>query len=223
MAFLLATVFSSFGAQVGAQAVGFQSAPGRALPLAVTTGALLGLWLGLLGGVFYMSRSRGQGRLRDDYGWTAKWPIDVVWGLIAGAGTQLVLIPLLYLPFERADPTLRRRLDAPAKADTAGVHGGWQIALLFLLLAVGAPVVEELFFRGLLLRTLRDRLGPIVAVAVSAVAFGLAHFQLLQLPALVLFGVILGVLAQRCGRLGPAVVAHAAFNAITVLTLTLAK
>jgi hypothetical protein len=31
------------------------------------------------------------------------------------------------------------------------------------------------------------------------------------------------VLAQRTGRLGPGIVAHAAFNAATVVSLTLAK
>jgi membrane protease YdiL (CAAX protease family) len=55
----------------------------------------------------------------------------------------------------------------------------------------------------------------------SAILFGLAHFEALQLAALILFGLILGTLAYRTGRLGPTIVAHAAFNAVTVLTLTL--
>jgi membrane protease YdiL (CAAX protease family) len=220
LAFLLAIVLESLGAQMAAQAVGYRSAPGRVVPLAVTAGALIGLWLGLAGGAVYASRTRGRGRLGDDYGWRISWPFDAVAGVVAGAGTQLVLIPLLYLPFEHADPTLRHRLEAPAKADTAGVHGGWQIAALFVFLAVGAPIVEELFFRGLLLRSLERRLGPVVAVGGSAVAFGFAHFQLLQLPALILFGVVLGLLAERSHRLGAGIVAHAVFNAITVITLT---
>jgi uncharacterized protein len=57
----------------------------------------------------------------------------------------------------------------------------------------------------------------------SSVVFGLAHFEPLQLPALILFGVVLGVLAQRTGRLGPGIVAHATFNAVTVLSLTLSR
>ena len=64
---------------------------------------------------------------------------------------------------------------------------------------------------------------PAVAVATSSVAFGLAHFEALQLPALILFGLVLGVLAQRTGRLGPGIVAHATFNAVTVLSLTLSR
>jgi membrane protease YdiL (CAAX protease family) len=85
--------------------------------------------------------------------------------------------------------------------------------------AVVAPVVEELFFRGLVLRSLERRVGTAWAVVGSAVAFGLAHFELLQLPALVGVGVVCGVLAVRTGRLGPGIFVHAAFNAVAVATL----
>ena len=144
-------------------------------------------------------------------------------GLIAGLASQYALVPLLYLPFEQLDPGLRHRLETPAKHATAGVHGAFAIAVLFLFLAVGAPLVEELFFRGLLLRSLARRFGPVVATLGSAVAFGLAHFELLQLAALILFGLVLALLAERTGRLGPGIVAHATFNAATVLTLTWGK
>jgi uncharacterized protein len=49
--------------------------------------------------------------------------------------------------------------------------------------------------------------------------FGLSHFELLQLPALVLAGAVFGWLAHRAGRLGPAIAAHVAFNMVTVVAL----
>ncbi|MDQ6615814.1 MAG: CPBP family intramembrane metalloprotease, partial [Actinomycetota bacterium] len=220
-AFVVGIMLSSLTGGLAAAVVGYHQGRGQPMPLAVTVFGLLGLWLGLVGGVVFYSRFRGTGDLREDLGLYFRWPIDAVVGVVVGVGTQLGLIPLLYLPFERADPTLHRRLEAPAKADTSAIHGGWQIAVLVLFLAVGAPIVEELFFRGLLLRSLSRWFGPLAGIAGSAVVFGLAHFELLQLPALIIFGLILGALAHKTGRLGPAVVAHAAFNAVTVLTLTL--
>jgi membrane protease YdiL (CAAX protease family) len=56
-------------------------------------------------------------------------------------------------------------------------------------------------------------------VGLTAVCFGLAHFEALQLIGLVGFGVVLGSLAWRTGRLGPGIVAHAAFNAVTFVAL----
>ena len=60
---------------------------------------------------------------------------------------------------------------------------------------------------------------PTIAVLVSAVAFGLAHLEVLQLLGLTAFGVVLGVLAERWRRLGPGIFAHATFNAVTVIIL----
>jgi membrane protease YdiL (CAAX protease family) len=58
-----------------------------------------------------------------------------------------------------------------------------------------------------------------LALVVSSVLFGIAHFQLIQLPALILFGLVLGYMAQRTGRLGMSIFAHAGFNATTVYLL----
>ena len=57
----------------------------------------------------------------------------------------------------------------------------------------------------------------------SAVLFGLAHFEPLQLPALVSLGVILGVMAVSTKRLGPSIFAHAGFNLVTMIALGLSR
>jgi hypothetical protein len=62
-----------------------------------------------------------------------------------------------------------------------------------------------------------------VPVAGSAVLFAASHFQPLQFPALVLLGVILALLVQRTGRLGPAIATHMVFNLTTVTFLVLSR
>jgi membrane protease YdiL (CAAX protease family) len=222
-AFIAGMVLSVLGAGIAQSAANYHPLKGRPMPIAVTIGGLIGLWIGLAGGVVYAARQRGSGHVEADFGLRIRWPQDVVVGVVVGLASQYGLVPLLYLPFEQFDSGLRHRLEDQAKNVTRAAHGGLQITLLFLFLAIGAPLIEELFFRGLLFRSLRRRYGPRVAIAGSAVVFGLAHFELLQLPALIVFGLVLGVLAERTGRLGPGIVAHAAFNAATVLSLTLAK
>ena len=127
-----------------------------------------------------------------------------------------MLIPLLYVPVHLLFPDV----DVAEKAkEVTDLAKGGGIALIAVCIAFGAPLVEELFFRGLLQRSAARRLGPRWAIAISAVTFGLAHFQPVQLLGLVAFGVVLGVLAHRSGRLGPSLVAHMAFNATTVVIL----
>ena len=82
-----------------------------------------------------------------------------------------------------------------------------------------SPIVEELFFRGLLQRSLLRWMGPAPAIALQAGVFAFTHFQKLQFAALFAFGVVLGYLAHRTGRLGPGIAAHMVFNGAAVLNL----
>ena len=62
---------------------------------------------------------------------------------------------------------------------------------MFLYVAFLGPIVEELLFRGLLLRMLRVR-GKQVAIVISAIAFGLFHGNVIQIPFAFLVGLVLG-------------------------------
>ncbi|MFP5317870.1 MAG: CPBP family intramembrane glutamic endopeptidase [Acidimicrobiia bacterium] len=181
--------------------------------------ASIGLWTGLVGAVVYSARRKGSGSVREDFGLDAR-PVDLLVGGVAGVGAQVVLVPVVAL-------LLRPLLGEPDVSgpveDLVDSARGIGVAGLFLFIAVGAPVVEELFFRGLVLRSLRRRAGTVVAVIGSSVLFGLAHPQDLPGDALALVMISLAVLASlfavlviRTGRLGPAIVAHAVFNAWTL-------
>jgi membrane protease YdiL (CAAX protease family) len=189
----------------------------------LTLGALAasqaGLWVGLLGAPVLASRRKGSDDLGHDFGLRIRWS-DSVLGVPVGVLCQLMLIPLIYLPLH--DLVSRRDLEAPVRRVTNRAHGVGFFVLAVVVI-VGAPLVEELFFRGLVLSSLQRRFGDGWAVAGSAVAFGLAHFEPLQLPALVALGVVLAVLALRTGRLGPGIFAHAAFNAVTIIALALQR
>lgn len=178
------------------------------------------LWVGLIGALVLAVR-RSHGTLGSEFGFTSK-PRDVPIGLVVGVLTQLVAVPLLYLPILTLFDLDADDVSAPARALTDRAEG-IGVLLLALVVVVGAPIVEELFFRGMFLRALDVRYGPGWALVWSSVVFGLFHFQLLQLPALILFGFVAGWLTQRTGRLGPAIWAHAAFNAVTVVVLLAAR
>lgn len=185
--------------------------------LGLTVVSFLAYWPVLVGTAVLASRRRGTGSLSDDLGLRVE-RIDVLPGILAGLGSQFLLLPLLYLPFE----LLNRDLDVSEKAEeTLGLASGGALLLLAVLVVVVAPVVEELFFRGLLQRTLAQWVPPLASVGISALVFGITHFQPVQLLGLVAFGCVLGVLAQRAGRLGPSLIAHMSFNAASVVVIVL--
>jgi membrane protease YdiL (CAAX protease family) len=181
---------------------------------ALVTGTV-GLWVGLAGAPLWVGRLSGGG-LVGDFGLRFALPDPLIGG-VAGVASQYVLDYVVYLPVQ-SNRKLIHEVGQPAQHLTGLAHGAG-VVLLVAVVVVGAPLAEELFFRGLLLRALSARIGTPGAVGVSAVLFGLVHFEPLQLPVLVLFGVVLGVLAVRTGRLGPSICAHAAFNAVAVYSL----
>ncbi len=118
-----------------------------------------------------------------------------------------------------------QRFDAPSQRLTGGSHGTGY-AVIVVCTVIGAPFFEELFFRGVLLRSLARLfgdvgrwVGPALAIVVSGVLFGLAHAESLQLLGLALFGVILGLVSWRTGRLGMNMVAHATFNLMALVAV----
>jgi hypothetical protein len=133
---------------------------------------------------------------------------------------QIVVLPLVYWPLLELLDKSTKDLEGPARSLSDRVDGATGVILLVLIVGVLAPVFEELFYRGLVQRALLKRgLSPAVAIGLTALFFGATHFQLLQLPGLVLAGALFGILAYRFDRLGPAIAAHVTFNMVTVVAL----
>ena len=80
-----------------------------------------------------------------------------------------------------------------------------------------APVVEEMLFRGIILRGFLQRYDRAQAIWGSALLFGLAHLNIYQFVAALVLGAISGWLYERSRSLVPCIALHAAYN--TALTL----
>ncbi len=82
-----------------------------------------------------------------------------------------------------------------------------------LVVVLVAPFVEELLYRGLGMSLLLPFAGPLFSIAITGLAFGLAHGLVLGLPVLTVFGVVLGWLRWKTGSVYPGMVVHGIFNA----------
>jgi len=181
-------------------------------PISTLSLALVGAWAAYLTGMWLASNRSGTGDPISDYGVTFK-PVDLL-GLGIGMLSQLVVVTLVYLPLGRLwpDTFTDDRLQENAK-DLVDRATGGSMLLLVLVVVVGAPVVEELFYRGLLQRSLTTQFNDTLVVVGVAAVFALVHFRPVEYPGLFAFGLILGACALRTGRLGMPILAHVAFNA----------
>jgi membrane protease YdiL (CAAX protease family) len=87
----------------------------------------------------------------------------------------------------------------------------------FLVVALVAPAVEEFTYRGLGYAAVGDAYGAVAAIAVTAIAFGLAHGLVVALPVLSIFGAILAWLRYRTASIYPTIILHGVFNGAALI------
>lgn len=98
------------------------------------------------------------------------------------------------------------------------------MVIIFLYTAIGAPIVEELIFRKLMLDKLR-RFGDLTAILTTGIAFGLFHMNLSQMFYATALGIIFAYVAIRTNTIRYSILLHIIINTIgaTVAPLALAN
>lgn len=84
-------------------------------------------------------------------------------------------------------------------------------------IALIPAICEELLFRGYVLRAFEKSWGPIAAVLVSGLIFGLFHIQLGNVFPLATLGIVLALMTWLSGTIWPAIIAHFINNGAAVL------
>jgi len=179
-------------------------------PLAVEIIAgMLAPWAMLAGWPIAVTRIRGNGPVID-LGIRLTWR-DAGIGLIGGGVSLGVAALLAGLSTWIFGDFSSSAGDAAAELSTAA--GRPAIVLFAFMLAVGAPVVEEIAFRGLVFAGLRKHgFSPLVTIALSALVFALFHFEPARLLVVGGVGLVLGFLRWRTGSLGAGMIAHCVNN-----------
>jgi membrane protease YdiL (CAAX protease family) len=115
-------------------------------------------------------------------------------------------------------------LMAGALAQTAAMVFSIATPIAFFFIALVAPIVEELFFRGTLLPTFSLYLSRPIGLFLSSLLFALYHVTTWGAAGLIgylipfLFAMLLGLLTLKFESVAPAIIAHMTAN--TILSLT---
>lgn len=208
----------SLGIALGLRAIGDPGGVAARLGL-----SQLGLWTGVLAACLVVSRHRGTGSFARDFDWRVR-PRDIGLGFAgslvarAMAGIAVAPIPAPFFDLRAPDRTIFE--------EVAGDAAGWWV--LVATVVIGAPLIEELFFRGLLQTRLVGRYGVVPGIAVASLLFGAAHVAAWQGPITLLYGLstagaglVLGVMRHATGTLGAPTMAHAFFNAQALIAVAL--
>jgi len=90
--------------------------------------------------------------------------------------------------------------------------------LLFILVAVLiTPFLEEILFRGIILKGLLITYSPKKAIVFSAAIFGVINLQLYMIPGAICFGLLFGYIYYKTNSIGITILLHAATNLFGIL------
>jgi membrane protease YdiL (CAAX protease family) len=223
--FGLSIIGGALVASVAASMVGRASIEDETLRLAIGTWA--GTFGGLLGAAPGLAIAEQESRSAD-----APRPMAIGAGLLAGLVGLLIALPVVeaaaslgqavqqWISGREPDPLAHHTLQI--LMETTPDLGWWLVVGGAL---VGAPVLEEILYRGLLQQGLRRlKVGPWLATISTAGLFALMHLPALPiegrisaLSGLLVLAIALGILRERTGRLTPCILAHALFNTFNLL------
>jgi membrane protease YdiL (CAAX protease family) len=145
------------------------------------------------------------------WGWLFMAPV-ITLTMLFGMGLVNVLFVMPFTGGEFENPQIEALTGGSALSLA-------ELGVLMILVAVVAPIVEELFFRGMLYPVLRRRWSAPVAIVVNGFLFALIHVIPILLPGLFFVGMVLGWVRERSGSVIPCMVIHALQNGTVLLVI----
>jgi hypothetical protein len=163
-------------------------------------------WLALAGWPILATMLKGNGP-KLDLGLIAP-RTHLRLGFIAGLAS-LIIASLMAVIVTRFTGPLS------SAAGDVGLNQTGIVLVLFVFMAMfGAPIVEEIAFRGMLYGALaKAHINEHLVVVITALVFALFHFEPKRFFILFAIGIILGEVRRRTGSTGAAIVAHIVNNA----------
>jgi membrane protease YdiL (CAAX protease family) len=136
-------------------------------------------------------------------------------GLAAVAFTAIIIVSAI----------LSRFLDAGDEQGLVPTSWDSSKAMPFIanaiVVALVAPFVEELLYRGLGYGLLTQFIPVLPVILITGLAFGLGHGLVVGLPVLAFFGFTLAWLRWQTGSVYPGMVVHGTFNGLALLLVVL--
>ncbi|MGD0538587.1 MAG: type II CAAX endopeptidase family protein [Verrucomicrobiota bacterium] len=178
----------------------------------------LPMYVWAVGLVVWFLRSNQIG-WNDGFGLRRRWRRAVV----IAAGVAILVTPLnLGLLWVSQHLLEWCSLDLVTQAPVEAVRAApafWQKLVLGLMAVVGAPFLEEMFFRGLLYPSIKQAGFPRLALWGTALFFAVSHANLMAFLPLTFFGLVLALLYEATDNLLAPITTHALFNAVNLVSL----
>ena len=207
----------SFIGTVGAAIIGFVSGSSEMSPLSLALVTAIAPIVGTTAALIFTKMRGIPVTKRDIFGGEKLSAGVIIPMALMGIGAQGVngvismLIAQTGINLDITQKYIFSVLDVPVPA-----------VIMFLYVVIVGPVMEELVFRGILLKALSFT-GTTAAMIISSIFFGLMHGNIPQAVFAFFVGLILAKAAQKTGSLKTSIIIHIILNANSMITAIIGK
>lgn len=180
---------------------------GSALPLMWSMFASGLITAGLL--ALYLSRKQRYLALGFDR-WSNMRTVPTI-ALAVGLYVVSYVINYVYAMYIAKNPHLQREMQAMLDAIP---HTPLNQIMVFISIAILAPAIEELIFRGLLQKSITNRFNAAWGIPIASLIFALSHGQPAAFLPLAVLGCIFGYLYHKTGSMRLAITLHVINNSL---------
>ncbi len=106
----------------------------------------------------------------------------------------------------------------PVGQQLPAIENGTQLLAAVLAMGLVPAVVEEILFRGLILRGY-EKFGSRISIVMTGILFGILHLQLMTIPSIILLGIIISYVVYRTNSIYAGMIYHFVHNTITICFL----
>ncbi len=143
-------------------------------------------------------------------------PIKLVGVGFGTVGFGLILTNLIMNAFEDSE-ILKSALDLMQNAFNA--QSNLDGVIILLVVAIGAPLVEELLFRGVLFEEIYQYTSLKMTIFLTALVFGIYHFNIIQTPNTIIMGLVLAYVYDKKKSIYAPMIVHATNNILAMIPI----
>ncbi len=162
--------------------------------------------IGIYGVIFYLNDDRLERHLK------IKKPVLVDVALSLSLAMGFRMITSVYIELSRNVNVLSESIENSQIDFNMNTMTPLGLLLIIFSIYIGAPVFEEILFRGLVQKSLGQVLPMGIVIILQGILFGVAHMALTQSLFAIVYGIILGLIYHKTRNLTITILAHSIFN-----------
>ena len=133
---------------------------------------------------------------------------------------RLILIwPLLFLVSFFSNQFFNEFREQDLVSKVRELRISYELLNIVVLAVIISPVLEEIFFRRLMYRSLKKNFGVLLAGIITSFLFALVHLNLYAFPVLFVLSIILIIIYEKDNTIFSPMLLHSIFNLVMIISI----